>query len=120
MIAAGADRVLNPFNSGGRMMVRQLLQPTVTAVFDVLSDESSGDLSIDELKLGNDSPLIGTPLAQAPIRRDHDVIVIAIRREGDGLIFNPPGDLSPQSGDVLILLGRSEDLLDVEKVANPR
>ena len=120
MIAAGANRVLNPFNSGGRMMVRQLLQPTVTAFFDVLSDESSRDLSIEELELGGRSPLIGTPLADAPIRRDHDVIVIAIRRDSEGLIFNPPGDLAPHEGDVLILLGHAQDLVDVAKIANPQ
>ena len=117
MIAAGADRVLNPFDSGGRIMMRQLLQPAITAFFDIIGDESTPDLALDEIQLPHGSPLAGIALAESPIRQKHDVIVVGIRQKSAGLVFNPPGELAPEAGDVLILLGQVPNLEAVARWA---
>jgi uncharacterized protein with PhoU and TrkA domain len=47
-----------------------------------------------------------------------DVIVVGVRRPDVGLIFNPPPDLAPSPGDVLIALGRRENLKQLALLAS--
>jgi voltage-gated potassium channel len=115
MITAGANRVLNPYRNGGRLMVRQLLQPSVTEFIDVISG-SEMKLSLEEVELQAASTLAGVTLREAPIRKEMDVIVVGVRR-GEEMIFNPPPDHAPQAGDVLVVLGRPENLRRLEKLA---
>jgi voltage-gated potassium channel len=117
MLTAGADRVLNPYRSGGRQIVRQLLHPAVTEFIDVISAGGETELSLEEVELKEGSRLVGVSLRDAPIRKEMDVIVVGVRRQQKGLIFNPPPDLAPQAGDVLVALGRLENLRRLERMA---
>jgi len=117
MLTAGANRVLNPYRSGGRQMARQLLQPSVTEFFDLITGGVDTGLSLEEVELQPGSSLIGVTLRDAPIRKEMDVIVVGVRRVAEGLIFNPPPDLAPQAGDVLLALGRRENLRRLEQLA---
>ena len=117
MLAAGATRVLNPYRNTGRQMARQLLQPAVTEFFDVITGGEETGLSLEQVEVQSGSSLVGVTLANAPIRSKMDVIVVGVRRRDKGLIFNPPSDLAPQVGDVLLALGRPENLRQLEKLA---
>lgn len=116
MVAAGATRVLNPYRSGGQWMVRQLLHPTVTDFLNEISAEET-DLHLEEVRLDPGSELAGVRLREAPIRKELDVMVVGVRRPDHGLLFNPPGDLAPQAGDVLVVLGREDNLRRLERLA---
>ena len=45
------------------------------------------------------------------------MIVVGVRRGDQDLIFNPPPDLAPQTGDILLALGRPENLRQLEQLA---
>jgi voltage-gated potassium channel len=117
MLAAGATRVLNPYQHGGRLMAHQLMRPTVTEFIDVVS-RWGADLGLEEVQLQAGSSLAGVMLRDAPIRKEMDVIVVGVRRPDVGLIFNPPPDLAPSPGDVLIALGRRENLKQLALLAS--
>jgi len=122
MLVAGATRVLNPYSDGGRRMVRQLLHPVVTDFMDVIIAGIDPDLSLEEVQVQPGSSLAGVMLRDAPIRREMDIVVLGVRRENkdDELVFNPPPDLAPQAGDVLVVLGRKDNLRRLEVLAeNP-
>lgn len=85
MIRAGANRVLNPYRSGGRLMVRQLLHPSVTEFMDIISSEEQA-LDLDEVELLAGSSLAGLKLRDSPIRKEMDVIVVGVRRSGERLV----------------------------------
>jgi voltage-gated potassium channel len=74
---------------------------------------------LEEVELQEASSLVGVSLRDAPIRAEMDVIVVGIRRSTQGLIFNPPSDMAPQAGDVLVALGRLENLRKLERLAQP-
>jgi voltage-gated potassium channel len=117
MLAGGASRVLNPFHNGGRLMARQLLHPSVTEFIDVITSETEeAALSLEEVQLQAGSSLAGVMLRDAPIRKEMDVIVVGVRK-ADAFVFNPPHDLAPEEGDVLIVLGRPENLRRLERIA---
>ena len=69
------------------------------------------------MQLQAGSPLAGVTLRNAPIRAEMDVIVGGVRRPEVGLIFNPPSDLAPRPDDVLIVLGRRENLQRLARMA---
>jgi uncharacterized protein with PhoU and TrkA domain len=46
-----------------------------------------------------------------------DVIIIGVRSRDEGLSFNPPSSLAPRAGDVLLALGRRENLRKLERAA---
>jgi len=56
-------------------------------------------------------------LRDGPIRKEMDVIVVGVRKGGDDLIFNPPPDLAPDAGDVLVVLGSPDILRRLERIA---
>ncbi len=117
MIAAGATRVLNPYLSGGRLLARQLLHPSVTEFIDAISQWADTDLALEEVRLEPTSSLAGVTLRDAPIRRELDVIVVGVRGGDGGMRFNPPPDLAPAAGDTLVLLGRRDNLRRVAALA---
>ena len=59
-------------------------------------------------------------IREMQLRRNLGVIVMAIRR-GDGtMLFNPPADTAVDAGDYLIVMGKQEELLALEGLAEAR
>lgn len=117
MVSAGATRVLNPYRNGGRLLARQLLHPSVTEFIELISHWEGQDLGLEEVQIQEGSPLAGVPLRDAPIRREMDVIVVGIRRRDGTVAFNPASDLAPAPGEIILALGRRENLRSLEKLA---
>jgi len=117
MRAAGATRVLNPYLSGGRLITRQLLHPSVTEFFEVVGQWHESDISIEEVQIAESSPLAGVKLRDAPIRREMDVIVVGVRGKNAAMQFNPPSDLAPEAGDTLVVLGHRDNVERLARLA---
>ena len=118
MRSAGATRVLNPYRSGGRLMVRQLLQPSVTEFIDEIQEFADPALCLEEIQVQPGSILAGTMLKDSPIKRQMNLLVIGVRRTDQQMLFNPPVDTAPQVGDILVVLGRQENLHRLERLAD--
>lgn len=56
-------------------------------------------------------------LGQADVRHRLGVIILAIRREGGELDFNPPSERKILAGDYLIGMGESIKLKELESLA---
>jgi voltage-gated potassium channel len=118
MLTAGATRVLNPYNSGGRLMVRQLLHPSVTEFMDAIQDPTAPEVCLEEIQVQTASSLSGMALQDAPLRSDMNVLLVAVRQSGEKLIFNPPRDFVLEAGDTLLALGQPEMLRQLEALAD--
>jgi len=62
------------------------------------------------------SPFAEKTLAEMQIRRDTGVIVLAIRRAGGEMLFNPPAEAKISGGDHLIAMGEPQSLRRLEQV----
>jgi len=107
---AGADRVISPYAIGGMRLVQALLRPTVYDFVDIATRGSGLDLMFEELKISEGSRLDGNLLKDSGIRKDFDVIVIAIKPPSGEMLFNPGPEQALQTGDVLIMLGDKDQL----------
>jgi len=57
-------------------------------------------------------------LAEAQLGRTYGVIVLAVRRAGGAMEFNPQADVRLEAGDVLIAMGERQKLRRIETELN--
>lgn len=120
LLRAGATTVISPYSYAGQRMARVLTRPNVQRFIDLaLSSLNDGglDLQIEEVQVADDSRLSGACLGEADIRKRLGIIILAIRRKGGRLDFNPGPDDTISSGDYLIAMGDSQKLKELEGLA---
>ena len=110
LIRAGANRVVAPTIIGGHRMTMALTKP---AVDDFLGSITANklELAFEQLEVGPDSELVGKKLSETNIRSELDIVVVSIRRSDGRILFNPGGEATIESGDMLIAIGHVESLM---------
>ena len=112
---AGADRVISPYQIGATHMVQTALRPAVVDFVQLATSSERLDLSMEQVHIQNDSALANHSLVDAGIRQKFGVIVVAIKRAGGAMEFNPPPEAIVRPGDELVVLGRTESVKALEK-----
>jgi voltage-gated potassium channel len=112
---AGADKVVSPYDIGARSMANTILRPTVIDFIELAMHNRSLDLQMEELMVGKQSEIIDLTLMESAIRKDFDMIVVAIKKGTGEMIFNPSPQAKIQVGDILVALGDRENLSRLEK-----
>ena len=107
---AGASRVVSPHLIGGKRMAQVLKRPTVVDFIDIATMGSSLGLMMEEAMIGNGSDLIDKNLIDSNLRKDFGVIIVAIKKLAGNMIFNPMPSETLESGDVIVVIGKKEDL----------
>lgn len=110
LVRAGASRVVSPYLIGGRRMAQMLKKPTVVDFIDIAMMGSHLGLMMEEAKIGENSNLIGKNLIDSQLRKDFGVIIVAIKKISGDMIFNPMASETLESGDVIVVIGKREDL----------
>lgn len=119
MRTAGADQVISPYGFAGFRIAQAFLRPNIINFLEValLRSEEFG-LELEELSLAPNSCYVGQALANSGIRQDLGIIVLAIKREGEALGYNPPAEAVLRAGDRLIVMGESAKLAELETLAS--
>jgi len=110
LLKAGADRVVSPYLLGATRIAHNILRPTVTDFLELALSEEGMELSMEEIRIPEDSGLIDTELMASGIRSNYDLIVVAIKRAEGAMVFNPPPQEKFRSGDILVAIGAVENL----------
>lgn len=112
---AGADKVVSPYDIGAQRMANTILRPTVIDFIELAMHNRSLDLQMEELTVGKKSEIKDHTLMESAIRKDFDLIVVAIKKGTGEMIFNPSPQAKIQVGDILVALGDRENLTRLEK-----
>jgi voltage-gated potassium channel len=115
LLHAGATRVVSPYAIGGHRMAQAVLRPAVLEVLDLATHSHAMELQLEEVLVAPGSLGDGVALRDSQIRERHGLIVIAIRREGGEMVFNPGPEAQIAAGDRLVLIGQSDSLREIEK-----
>jgi voltage-gated potassium channel len=107
---AGASRVVSPHLIGGKRMAQVLKRPTVVDFIDIATMGSSLGLMMEEAMIGENSDLINKNLIDSNLRKNFGVIIVAIKKMAGNMIFNPMPSETFESGDVIVVIGKKEDL----------
>ncbi len=110
LLRVGADRVVNPQRLGGDRMAAFVTQPHVVDFVDVVMHDGSLEFRLEELTVGESSPLDGASLRSARVHDRTGALVLAIRRPDGSFATNPAPEVEVKAGDVLIGVGTADQL----------
>jgi trk system potassium uptake protein TrkA len=115
----GADEIVNIEVDEGRRVAQRLISPEILDRFPL-----AGNMSITEMY--TPKQFIGRSLAELDLRKKHQVNVVSIKRtmlsvdeEGNSIqqeeIIFPEPDKIIEESDVLIIVGKDEDIEDLRE-----
>jgi voltage-gated potassium channel len=116
LMKAGATRVVSPYLIGAKRMAQMLKRPTVVDFIDIATMGSHLGLIMEEAKVRANSHLIDKTLIDSHLRQDFGVIIVAIKKMSGDMIFNPMPSEKLEAGDIIVVIGKREDLKRMSEV----
>jgi voltage-gated potassium channel len=113
----GANEVISPYNLASHRILQAATSPTVLQFMKHVADRHYLEMSLVEAKVSEASRLKGLSIGDAHLRADFGVIIVAIRRD-EAMLFNPGPQEQLLVGDVLVLMGHEEKLVETERALN--
>jgi voltage-gated potassium channel len=118
LVRAGASQVLSPYYFIGHRIAQLLLRPNVLDFIDTAIGTERLDIEIGEVQIPDRSVFANKSLADAAIRQQAGVIVVAVKSAEGAMRFNPSPDTIIRGGDCLIVIGADEQLKKLETLAS--
>src|SRR5210317_421167 len=115
LLRAGANKVFSPYEIGARRMAQAIVRPTVIDFIDLTVHDGELGLRLEELQVSDKATFANKTLMQSGIRSEHDLIVVAIKREKGEMLFNPNPNTEILPGDILVVLGEHTNIQGLEK-----
>lgn len=115
---AGATRVDLPYTIGGKRMAQALIRPAVGDFIDlaIMDMDKEMGLGMEQVPVSAESGLVGKNLVESNIRKDYGVIIVAIKKHTGKMNFNPAPIEKLEAHDMLVVMGKKEDLLRMHRV----
>jgi voltage-gated potassium channel len=117
LMRAGATRVVSPYQIGGMRMVMGIVKPTVMDFLQVAMDHKKMDVDLAEVRVAENSAYSGKKLIETDIRKQLNLIIIAVKKRDGKMVFNPGPNTVIHDNDTLIAMGKAKDLEVFEKEA---
>jgi len=116
LMRAGANRVVAPTIIGGHRMAVALTKPAVDDFIDSIT-ASQLDLMFEQVEVEAESALVNRALSNSGIRPQLNIVIVAIRRLDGERLFNPSGETTIRTGDMLIAIGHPDSLAKLKGLA---
>ncbi|MFH0845662.1 MAG: potassium channel protein [Pseudomonadota bacterium] len=116
ILRAGANRVIMPYLIGGQKMAHTIIKPAVMDFLEFTVHNRKIGLELGEVMVNEKSRLNGSTLIDSGIRQQMDVIIVAIKKRDGDMKFNPSSQTRIEAGDILISLGKSDDLQKLSEI----
>ena len=111
LIRAGANKVINPYVSGGHRMAEILIKPQVEDSITVISPKNSKmNLTIDEISLRGVDKYEGITIKASGIRDKFDISVVGMMDDDGKSIMNPASSEVLSTNQTIILIGEIEKM----------
>lgn len=118
---AGADRVIEPYSTAGLHMANFVVKPQVADFLDIVSTvgEPMPDLRFEEIVVRRDCAQCGRSIGDLRIQERTGAMVIALRKADGGFDLTPGAHATFEEGDVLIGVGTSQEIAQLEMLFAP-
>jgi len=117
LLRAGADRVVSPYHIGGLRIAHSMLKPAVVDFIEFATKSGNIDLQMEEVIVKEGAKVAEATLDECGIGRELGIIIVAIKRRGGEMLFNPTSKTLIKAGDVLIGMGEQSKLRVLEAMA---
>ncbi|MGA2372783.1 MAG: potassium channel protein [Candidatus Korobacteraceae bacterium] len=121
MLKAGANSTVSPNHIGGLRMASELLRPSVVGFLDLMLQEKSRTLRIDEISVSEKSSWLGSMIAELKLGDRYNLLPLAVKGIGEAdsqLVINPPSTTKVSAGTVIIVMGDTDNLIRARADAN--
>ena len=119
LVAAGADKVISPYDLGARRMAHAILRPTVIHFLELAFADDQTDIQMEEVQVSEKSGLVGKELMDSGIRQEMNLIILTIKKLDGHLQFNPSAHTIIEAGDTLVAVGDSKNLSRLARLLRP-
>lgn len=119
LLAAGANKIVSPYDLGARRMAHAVLRPTVIEFLEMAFADDSADIEVEELRVTAKSPLIDKCLIDSNIRKDFNVIIITIKKADGRMVFNPGAETCLEADDIIVVVGLAVSIRKLERLLAP-
>jgi len=116
---AGADRVVLPYASAGRVIANLVLKPQVAAFLDAVTTATGTDLQLAEIEVHATCPQSGRTIRDLRVRHETGAIIIALRKPDGSFDTTPEPEVTIEAGDVLIGVGTPDEIRRLEDMFAP-
>ena len=113
----GADGVVSSPFIGGLRLASEMVRPVTVGFLDAMIRDRSHTYRFEEVVLEKGSPLIGRHINRLEVSGRAPLVVAVKHKEADGYIINPEPKHSLKDGDVLVVLGSSEEVARLREAA---
>ena len=110
LIRAGANKVVNPYITGGHKMAELLLAPYLEDTVSLASPGHNLDIVIDEFKLKNIDRYDGIMIKDSKFREEYNLVIVGLIDEDEKSILNPDPHTILNIQHKIILLGSKENI----------
>jgi len=110
LLRAGASRVVSPYVIGGQRMAQAVLRPTVVDFIELATRSDHLELQIEETEVAAGSAIAEAQVRDSRLRQELGVIVVAIKKPDGRMLFNPAPEERIEPRDILIALGRRDQM----------
>lgn len=116
ILQIGANKVVSPYKLSGLKIAQGLIRPTLVDFVDLIIRRKELSLYMEELVVKKESGIVERTLIECDLRRKANVIVVAVKRPGEEIDFNPSPNYTFETGDTLLVLGNEEAIKKFEKL----
>jgi voltage-gated potassium channel len=117
---AGADRVVTPYTTAGRVMANMMIKPQVTALMNVLTSSRETEIGIEEIEVKATCGAVGQTIGGLDIATRTGAYIVAIRKREGELEMRPSKDALLEEGDVVVGIGSPGEIEALERLFEPR
>ena len=121
LISSGANEVVLPTAIGAQKVAQLIIRPSAESMIEQIAHQGTVTdelkqigLDFDELTVQPDSELVGKAIRQLEIRSNHGFLIIGIRSSSGTIKMSPAPETKLKAGDVVIVLGRTDDIPELE------
>ena len=107
---AGADHVINPYQIGSDKISQIIIKPTISKILDFAHQKGHFELSIEELEISGNHPLIGQKIRDCGIRDQFNVIIIAVEKTNGEIVTNPGPNYQFKKYDRVVLIANQNEV----------
>ncbi len=117
--AAGANKVISPYELGARRMAHAILRPTVIEFLELAFADENTDINVEEIRVGPNSELVGKTLMNSGLRKDLDLLILSIKKSDGTMLFNPKADTQFDAEDTVVAVGRAKSMQALARMLRP-
>src|SRR5262245_32468772 len=102
LILAGADRVVLPYATAGRVMANLVIKPQVAEFVSTVTTAGGPDLRFEQIQVPGNWAESGKELHDLHVRSRTGAVLIAVQKPGGEFITRPDGHTIVESGDIVV------------------